>query len=277
MSQATLTAQSLGTAPGLGRLTDRRVLVVGAGTRPSPDPDAPVGNGRAVARLVAREGAQVACVDLSLAAAVETVRQIHEQEGGSAVAVQGDIADPAGCEALVAAVFRELGGIDDIVINVGFGAGMSLDEHTAEVWDHVFAGSLRGHALVLRAAMRHLREGSSVVLMSSVASSAPSFCASYDATKAGLEALARHVASANAAVGIRVNALAPGVVDTPLAREYAADSGLGDLGNLGIPMGRQATGWDVAHCVVFLLSPEAGYITGHTLVVDGGFLLHGPH
>src|SRR5437867_6491830 len=126
------------------RLPGRRIVVVGAGTRSIDDPDAPIGNGRAIAVLAAREGAHVACTDRDAEAATETVRRI-EAEGNRAMAITGDVADPPQCEAIVVQAAEHLGGLDGVVLNVGIGAGRGLDGTPPELWDEIFAVNLRGH------------------------------------------------------------------------------------------------------------------------------------
>jgi len=275
-SRAELAPESLGTAPPRGRLAGRRVLVVGAGTRPSDDPHAPPGNGRAIAILCAREGARVACADMSEEAAQSTTAAIRSQ-GGEAEAILCDVRSESDCERTVHEAVDRLGGLDGIVLNVGVGDSRSVEETGREQWDDSFAANVRGHFLVLRAATPLLKRGDSVVFVSSTAALAPSFGAAYSASKAAVEGLCRQYASANAGDGIRANAVSPCAVDTPLGREYARRSGLESLDELGLPMRRAGTAWEVAYAAVFLLSDEAAYTTGHTLFVDGGFMVNGAH
>jgi NAD(P)-dependent dehydrogenase (short-subunit alcohol dehydrogenase family) len=276
MTDHSLSPETTGTAPGRGRLAGRRVLVVGAGTRPTADPDAPPGNGRAIAALAAREGAAVACADVALDAAETTARLIAE-EGGRAVAVACDVRDGADCDRAVAETIAALGGLDGVVLNVGIASGKGVVDTTTEEWDDAFAVNVRGHFQVLRAALPHLERGASIVFVSSTAAQAPSFVASYDASKVAVEGLARHVASAYAAAGVRANVVSPCAVDTPLGRLYAEQSGLESLDDLGLPMRRAGTPWEVAYASVFLLSDEAAYTTGSVLFVDGGFMVNGAH
>src|SRR4051812_2123901 len=133
-----------------GRLAGRRILVVGAGTRPSPEPDAPMGNGRAIAKLAAREGAAVACADVDRAAAEETAKLV-ELDGGNAHVVVGDVSDADVCQGLVDETVTAFGGIDGLVLNVGIAAGRRLAETTVEQWDYTFAVNLRSHFLLCRA------------------------------------------------------------------------------------------------------------------------------
>src|SRR3954469_24301621 len=119
-----------------GRLDGRRILVVGAGTRPSSEPDAPLGNGRAIAVMSAHEGASVACADVDKAAAEETARLVDaEGGGGKAYVLVGDVADEAVCNGMVEEANSALGGIDGLVLNVGIGIGKRLEGTTAEAWD----------------------------------------------------------------------------------------------------------------------------------------------
>src|SRR5258708_26410133 len=129
-----LPPEGTGSAPGRARLAGRRVLVVGAGTRPSPEPDPPIGNGRAIAVLAAREGATVACADRDLAAA-ETTAERARSEGARAEVVVADVADPAACAAVVDQASAALGGLDGLVLNVGIASGRGNAGTTAEQWD----------------------------------------------------------------------------------------------------------------------------------------------
>jgi NAD(P)-dependent dehydrogenase (short-subunit alcohol dehydrogenase family)/alkylhydroperoxidase family enzyme len=252
---------------GEGRLGGRRVAVVGGGTAPSADPDAPIGNGRAISVLAAREGAAVAVVDLNEEAARGTVDLI-EEEGGKATSVIADAGDPAQCERLVEEAASALEGLDGLVLNVGIAAGIGLEGTSEEDWDRVLAVNLRAHFSIAKHSLPRM-EGGALVFVSSLAGFRPgSLSPSYDSSKAALLGLSRHVAMEGAGRGVRANVLAPGLIDTPLGR--LASRMNPNRERVRIPLGRQGNAWEVAYPAVFLLSEEASYVTGQALIADGG-------
>jgi len=264
---ATLPDEALGRAPGRGRLTGRRILVVGAGTRGTGGADDPVGNGQAIARLAAREGAAVDCADVERASAGATAAAIAA-EGGAARVLVGDVAEPAVCARIVEEA-AAAGGLAGLVCNVGIGAGAGLEGTSVADWDRTFAVNLRSHFLLARAALPLLPRGGAIVFVGSIAGLVPgSRIPAYDASKAGLFGLSRHVAAEGARRGVRANLVVPGLIDTPLGRW--ATAGRPGRGRTPVPLGRQGTAWEVAHATIFLLSDEASYVTGQRLVVDGG-------
>ena len=263
-----LPPEAAGTAPGRGRLAGRRILVVGAGTRPSPEPDPPLGNGWAISVLAAREGAAVACADRDAAAAEETAAMVRAA-GQRAAVVLGDVAVPSACGRVVAEAMVALGGLDGLVLNVGYGLGRGLAGTTAEDWDETFAVNTRAHFLVAAAALPGLSDGGSVVFIGSAASlRAATGIPAYDASKAALLGICRQVAREGMARGIRANLVVPSLVDTPLGREASRRNPARTARSL--PFGRQATAWEVAYAAVWLLSGEASYVNAHSLVLDGG-------
>lgn len=260
---------SLGRAPGRGRLKGRRILVVGGGQRVFDAETDPIGNGRAMSILFAREGARVAVADLDLASADQTVGMI-EAEGGRAFSIQADITRPDDVERMVGEAINGLSGLDGLVLNVGLGVGeLGLEGATPESWDQTLAVNLRGPMLCCRAALPHLDNGSSIVFISSIAALvAGSRLPAYDASKAALGGLMRHVALEGMARGIRANIVAPGLVDTPLGR--TASQGRESRGRTRIPFGRQATAWEIACAALFFMSDESVYVNAQTLAVDSG-------
>jgi NAD(P)-dependent dehydrogenase (short-subunit alcohol dehydrogenase family) len=250
------------------RLTGRRVLILGAGQQDYGIDDPPVGNGRAMSRLFAREGAELALADIDAAALAETQRQLLS-DGSESVAIVADAAQPAELERMVSDARAALDGLDGLVANVGVVGGWGLEHTSAEDWDRVFAINVRAHFLVCKYALEVMHDGGSIVLTSSIAARMPANeVVAYHSSKAALEGLCVWLAKHVAARGIRVNIVVPGLIDTSLGRLASrADPARGQR---AIPLGRQGTGWEVAYAAAFLLSDEASYITGHSLVVDGG-------
>ncbi len=259
--------ETLGQAPHRHRLKGRRILVVGAGQRSIDEDTPPVGNGRAIAMLFAREGAQVACVDRSKESVEETCDLIAE-EGGHAIAEVADVSDASTIAPLLERCAERLGGLDGLVLNVGVSKGLPLARQSAELWDFEFSVNLRSHMLFSQAALRVMAPGGAIVLISSLASlRANSRNPAYEASKAGQVALARSVAVAGEPQGIRCNAVLPGLMDTPMGRD-ASRHRPGRA--VAVPWGRQGTGWEVAYASLFLISHESSYVNGHALLLDGG-------
>lgn len=248
----------------------RRLLVVGGGSQPCDDDDAPLGNGRAICVAAAREGATVAVADKDAAAAQVTADLVREAGGKSEVVV-ADVTDAGACAAMVADAMAALGGLDALVLNVGIGRGRGLAHTSADDWDLVFSVNLRSHFLTLQAALPVLDDGSSVVLISSVAGLKPGTgIPAYDASKAGQFGLARYAAKEGSRRLIRVNTVVPGLIDTPLGRVASKGRPSRDATVPFIPLGRFGVAEEVADAVIFLLSDQARYITGQVLAVDGG-------
>ena len=263
-----LPPESSGQAPSNQRLSNRKILIIGGGQNDQGLADPPVGNGRAMAILFAREGATVAVADKNLAAA-EITRDIILAENNHAIALAMDVRDPEQVAHQVQAAHKQLSGLNGLVYNVGFGNEMLFENMTAASWDAVMEVNLRGAALVLKAALPLLDDNSAITITSSTASIKPgSRIPAYDASKAALAGLMRHTAFEGAKRGIRANVVAPGLMDTALGR--IASQKRPSRSKTRIPLGRQGTGWEVAYLSLFLLSHESAYITGQVMVVDGG-------
>jgi len=255
-----------GAGPGRGRLSGRRILVVGGGQQDHGVDDPPIGNGRAMSVLFAREGAALAIADLDGASAGATAK-LFRAEGASAEVIVADAADEEAAATTFTEAREALGGLDGLVLNVGIAAGFLLSGTSAEDWDRVMAVNLRCQFLGCKHALGTMTGGGSVVLIGSVASREVLPFPAYGASKAGLESLCRQ-AAVEGAPNIRVNLLLPGLIDTPLGRLASSLSPLRE--RVKIPAGRQGTAWEVAYAALFLLSNESSYVTGQTLIADGG-------
>jgi NAD(P)-dependent dehydrogenase (short-subunit alcohol dehydrogenase family) len=260
------------------RLEGKVGIVVGAGQSPGET----IGTGRAAAILFAREGATVLLADRDLASAQETAGMIADA-GGVAECVRADWTSAADCRAMAAACVDAWGRIDFLQNNVGIGAGddapLSLSE---EAFDRIISVNLKGCMLSCQAVVPVMRgQGSgSIVNISSIAALAAAVrLTAYKISKAGINALGQLLAIDNAAHGIRVNTIMPGLLDTPMAVDARA-SHLGVAREQVVAQReplvplrtRMGTGWDVAYASLFLHSDEADFITGAVLPVDGGQL-----
>jgi NAD(P)-dependent dehydrogenase (short-subunit alcohol dehydrogenase family) len=249
-------------------MVGRRIVVVGAGQTEFDLDDQPIGNGRAMSVLFAREGAKVVAADRNPAAADSTAQLIHAA-GGEARAVTADVADPGNIEDMVKQALDWLGAIDGVAYNVGIPGPKGLPAMTPDAWDATLDVNLRGAMLTARASLPVMEPGSSLVFTSSIASVRPTGRqVAYEASKAALGAVMRAVAVEGKDRSIRSNIVMPGIIDTGLGRN--ANRELPFRTSLPIPLGRQGTAWEVAYAALFLLSDESAYITGQTLAVDGG-------
>ena len=230
--------------------------------------DTPIGNGRAIAVLCAREGGSIAIADRNRGSAEATAQYINHE--GSTLVIEADVARENDVVRMVNEATEGLGGLDGLVLNVGISIGGPwLGGITKENWDEVFATNLTSHMLTVKAAFPHLAEGSSIVFISSAAGlSAGSQLPAYDSSKSALFGLCRHVAFEGARRWIRANVVAPGLMDTSIGR--LATRGRPKRVGTNLPLARQGTGWETAYATLFLLSDESAYITGQILAVDGG-------
>jgi NAD(P)-dependent dehydrogenase (short-subunit alcohol dehydrogenase family) len=257
------------------RLEGKAAVVVGGGQTAGDT----IGNGRAAAVLFAREGARVLVTDRVLASAAETVRMI-EAEGGTAAAFEMDVTDDASCEATVARATELYGRIDILHNNVGIGANdVSALRVEIDDFERIFRVNLTGPLLMCRHAVPVMRNqgAGSIINISSIASIAGvTNMAGYKTSKAALNALTQSLALANARFGIRVNAILPGLINTPMAVEgISAARGVAKEALIAqrdsqVPMGHMGTAWDIAHAALYLASDDARFVTGVLLPVDGG-------
>ncbi|MBI4610159.1 MAG: SDR family oxidoreductase [Candidatus Rokubacteria bacterium] len=248
-----------------GRLKGKVAIVTGAGSR-GPG----LGNGKAAAILFAREGAQVLCVDHVIERAEETCSMILS-EGGEASPLQADVSRTADCGRMVATAVERYGRLDILHNNVGVESRKGVLETTEEEWDRVMAVDLKSMLLTAQAAIPRLTEagGGAMINVSSVAGLRAHGRTAYAAAKAGVIGLTISLAGQLATHRIRVNAIAPGMVYTPMVAEGMPPE-LRERRRLAALIQDEGTAWDVGWAAVYLASDEARWVTGQVLVVDGG-------
>jgi NAD(P)-dependent dehydrogenase (short-subunit alcohol dehydrogenase family) len=248
--------------PRPGRLAGKVAVVTGAGSR-GPG----LGNGKATAILFAREGARVLCVDQVRERAEETVSVIRG-EGGSAEAFAADVTRAGDCADMVADAVRRWGALHILHNNVGIESRKDLLETTETDWDKVLHVDLKSMLLATQSAARVMveRGGGSIICVSSIAALRGHGRTAYATAKAGVIGFVRSVAVQLGPKGIRVNAIAPGPVWTPMVEDLGPEAR--ERRRRSTPLATEGTGWDVAWGAVYLASDEARWVTGQTLVID---------
>ncbi|GAA1323171.1 SDR family oxidoreductase [Brachybacterium rhamnosum] len=248
---------------GTGRLEGRRALITGADS----------GIGAAVAIAFAREGADVA---LSYLPAEEEdaqyISRVIEESGRTALRLPGDLADPEYCRAVVDEAAAGLGGLDALVNNAGRQISVEhVEDLDDEQWTSTFDVNIRAIYRVSKAALRHLEPGSTIVNSTSIQAYNPSpHLLDYASTKAAINNFTKGLGQQLAPRGIRVNAVAPGPIWTPLqVSDGQPKDALPDFGK-STPLGRAGQPTELAPAYVFLTSPESSYVIGETLHVNGG-------
>jgi NAD(P)-dependent dehydrogenase (short-subunit alcohol dehydrogenase family) len=256
------------------RLAGRVAIVTGAGSKSAPGQPSLVGTGRAIAVLLARAGAAVLLVDRH-GDRVEETRRVIEEEGGKAVGLVLDLADPQSCERIAAEAQDRFGRIDILINNAAAYAPPNFLETTREELEAVIAVNLVVPFMLSQAVIPAMIEagGGSVTYISSILAMRGPGPAPYAASKAALTGLATSLANGFGSQGIRFNCVAPGMVDTPIRRSLMARAGIEAVNNAdfsGAPLNVAGDAWDVAHTAVFLASDEGRYLTGLMIPVDGG-------
>jgi NAD(P)-dependent dehydrogenase (short-subunit alcohol dehydrogenase family) len=249
----------------MGRLQDRTAVITGAGS----------GIGRAASLLFAREGARMVCVDR--ADSVSETAAMIGQAGGKAMALQGDAGDEAFVEAYIARAQAEFGSLDVVWANAGISGGwMPLDEQTPDYWAEILRINLIGAFLAVKHASRVMiptGKGSIICTASVAGIRSGAGGPAYSASKAGVISLAQTSANEFYGTGVRVNAIAPGLIETGMtkpifdgARARGNEDKIGQLN----PLTRYGVPDEIAHAGLFLASDDASYVNGQTIAVDGG-------
>jgi len=253
-----------------GRVADRVAFVTGAGT----------GIGRAACVRLAQEGATVFATSRTLANAQETSAEVQRATGREAHALALDVADRAAVDRVAGEIAEQAGRIDIVVASAGFtlAHAPSLMETTDDEWERIFRVNVTGMFSTCRAALRYMPDGGSIVTVGSI----NSFVAwendgAYTASKGAVLQLTRALALDVVGRGIRVNTVCPGVIDTPLTREFLdraedPEALAAEYGAVA-PMGRMGTPEEIANCILFLASAEASFVTGTSLIADGGTVI----
>jgi NAD(P)-dependent dehydrogenase (short-subunit alcohol dehydrogenase family) len=250
-----------------GRLAGKVAIVTGAGSR-GPG----VGNGKAAAILFARQGARVLCVDQVKERAEETVGLVRA-ERGEAEPFAADVTAAADCRAMVEAAVDRWGGLDILHNNVGIESRQGIMEVTEDEWDRVMAVDLKSMLLATQAAVPAMerRGAGSIVCISSIAGLRGYGRTAYAAAKAGVIGFVKSVAVQLGPRGIRVNAIAPGTVWTPMVEDLGAEAR--EARRRATPLGTEGTAWDVGWGALYLASDEARWVTGQVLVIDAGLTI----
>jgi NAD(P)-dependent dehydrogenase (short-subunit alcohol dehydrogenase family) len=251
------------------KLDGKVAIVTGAGSLASG-----IGNGRATAVLLAEAGARVLIVDSVPDNLIET-RDLISERGGTCDSVQADVSVPDECAAIVEQATQKWGRLDVLVNNVGIpGPPGTVTDVDLAAWEHCLRVNVTSMVLMSRYSIPHLREanGGSIINMSSVAGllgGHPGI--TYPTTKGAIISLTKAMAVHHGPDGIRVNAVAPGMVYTPIVYAQGMTEEARARRKALTLLGTEGTGWDVGEAVLFLASERSKWITGTVLTVDGGF------
>lgn len=271
MDQDTSKNEHPGLRKGLGRLQGKVAIITGANS----------GIGRATARLFAREGAQVVCCDIQETAAPR-VDSLIEQDGGRAVFLRVDVTDQADCNRMIATALEKFGDLDILFNNAGGGIRKKIHELADEEWNFVVNLNLNALFRGVRAAIPHfIKQGRGNIISTAstfglmASKQYPGYCA----TKAAIVNLTREMALDYGPMGIRVNCVCPGAIETPRVRGFppraTLEGGMTEeqrakMGSSNKALLRMGRPEEIAYAVLFLASDESSFVTGHALVVDGG-------
>ena len=258
--------------PGLGRLKGKVAIITGANS----------GIGRATARLFGREGAKVLCCDIQETISPRIDQLIKDKEGGQAVFANVDVTKQEDLDRMVKTALDSFGDVDILYNNAGAGIRKKLHEHTDEEWNFVLNTNLNAMFRGARAVLPHFiqkKSGNIVTTASTFGLLASPEYPGYCATKAAIVNLTREMALDYGPLGIRVNCICPGAIETPRFRGFPPRPTLGEgmtdeqrktMGGSNKALLRMGRPEEIAYGVLFLVSEEASFVTGHALVVDGG-------
>lgn len=249
------------------KLEGLAALITGAGS----------GIGEAIALLFAREGADIAVNDIDLPLAEQTAAAVKKMER-HAIAVQADVSRADEVDAMVDRVIKELGGIHILVNNAGIGGGGPVLEVDPEIWNRIVDVSLRGSYLCSRSAGQWMASHNTgnIINIASIAGIKGSVnMNSYAVAKAGVIQMTRALAMEWAKYNIRVNCIAPGIINTPMTQRTLAHRYTPERLKESVPLGRMGESEEVANVALFLASEDSSYVTGSTIPVDGGMLFKG--
>jgi 3-oxoacyl-[acyl-carrier protein] reductase len=251
------------------KLEGKVALITGAGS----------GMGEGISLMFAGEGADIAVNDIDLAAAEKTASAVRKL-GRRAIAIQADVAEAAEVEAMVARTIKELGGVHILVNSAGFSAGGTVLDESLENWERNINVMLKGPYLCSKYAGRWMaaHKTGKVVNISSIAAvgGGPGMGA-YIVAKAGVNALTHVTAMEWAKLGINVNCIAPGLINTPMTQHSIASHITPERLAAHVPLGRMGTAQDIAKAALFLASDDSSFITGSVIPLDGGTLNAGGH
>ena len=259
--------------PEMG-LAGKVAIVTGAGSRAEG-----IGNGRAAAILLAREGAHVALLDATPEWAAAT-KALIDKEGGSSMVVVADVTKAESCAGAVKSAADAWGRVDILVNNVGIGGPLgNVVDVDIEAWERAMRVNVTSMMLMSKYAipeMRKLGAGAIVNLASIDGLRGGNPNVFYSTSKGAVVNMTRSMAAQHGTEGIRVNCIAPGYVYTPMVFAHGMEPELRDARRKNTLLQTEGTGWDVAHAAVFLASDESRWITGVMLPIDGGVLATHP-
>jgi NAD(P)-dependent dehydrogenase (short-subunit alcohol dehydrogenase family) len=252
------------------KLKDRVAIVTGGAS----------GIGAASARLFAAEGARLALVDQDEVGLGQVAADI-EAAGGSAIIIPADVSSDAEARTGVDRVIEKWGRVDVLLTAAGMSTGGTVDAIEEAAWDRTFAVNVKGTYLWIHYAIKSMienRSGAIVTIGSQLAQSSPGKNAAYIASKGAIASFTKTMAVDHAAQGIRVNALMPGVIDTPMPaqslKRYADPEAMKTFWKHRHPMGRIGKPEEVARAALFLACDDSSFVTGTLLFIDGGWTAH---